>query len=312
MAYLVCTPEDLALTRFGLSPMAQLVAVLSRRRLPVLWPRRERLEHLIAADPVVRALADLHHTTDYLPDFYGLPPEGMATTFEHELELARRTPAARARADLELSYRGRPLDPCLDVPSPQLVVASALRRAWDELLAADWPRLRALLERDVVHHAGRLAVYGWASVFPDLGIDMAVEGERVLLGKLHGPSTPVRGAGVVLVPNAFGTTAVFLDPPRAFGLSYPAVGVAGLWESAEPMDGLADLVGRSRAKVLCALASPASTSQLAAVLGMALGAVGDHLAVLRRAGLVTRARSGRSVLYRRTPLGDSLTLTASP
>jgi DNA-binding transcriptional ArsR family regulator len=55
-----------------------------------------------------------------------------------------------------------------------------------------------------------------------------------------------------------------------------------------------------------ALAEPASTTQLARGNGLAVGALGDHLAVLRDAGLVDRARSGRSVLYRRTPLGDAL------
>lgn len=54
------------------------------------------------------------------------------------------------------------------------------------------------------------------------------------------------------------------------------------------------------------LEAPASTSQLASTLGLAIGAVGNHLAVLRDSGFVDRAGSGRSVLYRRTPLGDAV------
>lgn len=65
-----------------------------------------------------------------------------------------------------------------------------------------------------------------------------------------------------------------------------------------------------RVTLLRALAHPASTSRLVATPGMSLGAVGDHLAVPRDAGLVTGTRTGRSVLYLGTPLGDALAISS--
>ena len=47
--------------------------------------------------------------------------------------------------------------------------------------------------------------------------------------------------------------------------------------------------------------------QLAALTGLPLGAVGNHLRVLLEAGAVLRRRAGREVLYWRTSLGDALT-----
>jgi DNA-binding transcriptional ArsR family regulator len=103
--------------------------------------------------------------------------------------------------------------------------------------------------------------------------------------------------------------ALSLDPPWPPALIYPARGVSALWEQpgrTGPGTALHRLLGGSRAAILLALEDPASTTQLAATLGQSLGGIGDHLAVLREAGLVARARSGRSVLYRRTPVGDAL------
>ncbi|MFI6320328.1 ArsR/SmtB family transcription factor [Nonomuraea sp. NPDC050556] len=312
MAYLECTPEDLARTRFGLSPMSQVVGAiwaLSGHVAPGIAPWtarvRDRYLALRAADPVLHALERLLGYTDYVPDFFCVPPSSMATTFEEELRAVRLTPFSRERADLVLAHGGRPFDTAFDEPGR---VADALETVWRELLAPGWPRLRALLERDVVQRAGRLSVYGWERVFWSLDIDMVTEGDKILLGKDHGqPRHVLGGVGVVLIPNVFGMRCHYLDPPRAYGHTYHALGAAALWEDDAPAPGsLVALLGRGRATVLQALDAPASTSQLVARLGMTLGGVGDHLAVLRRAGLVTRSRSGRNVLYARTPMGDAL------
>ncbi|MET9388236.1 helix-turn-helix domain-containing protein [Streptomyces sp. NPDC002928] len=66
------------------------------------------------------------------------------------------------------------------------------------------------------------------------------------------------------------------------------------------------MLGRTRARVLTLLSEPASTTELVHRLGVSPGTVSQHLGVLHRAGLVTRARHGHLVLYLRTPLGDQL------
>jgi DNA-binding transcriptional ArsR family regulator len=123
------------------------------------------------------------------------------------------------------------------------------------------------------------------------------------------------GDGLLFVPSVFvwPGVAVYVEPPWPFALVYPARGIAALWERAVPAppQALAGVLGRARAQLLTALDNPASTSQLVQLLGLSLGAVGDQLAALRRAGFVARERSGRSVLYRRTPVGDAVIAAAS-
>jgi DNA-binding transcriptional ArsR family regulator len=67
---------------------------------------------------------------------------------------------------------------------------------------------------------------------------------------------------------------------------------------------LATLLGRTRAAILLRTSVPMSTTRIARELGQSPGTVNEHLAVLRNAGLVTSGRSGRSILYRQTPLAQ--------
>src|ERR1019366_3717598 len=116
MAVLELTSDDLATTRFALSPMAELTGalqVLGGRYLPPgmgNWTTqtRPRFQALNSADPSLAALTALLCVTTWIPDFLSVPSPGMYTTFAGEIAAIRSTPATRARADLLRSSAERP------------------------------------------------------------------------------------------------------------------------------------------------------------------------------------------------------------
>jgi DNA-binding transcriptional ArsR family regulator len=322
MPVLDLTASDIASVRFAVSPMSQLVGalvVLGGTQLPPgtsTWrdASLDRFHDLCRADPIMSDFVALLRATRYVPDCVSVPPRQVDTNFEAELATLRATTAERLRFDLQRSeattgsrHRHAPSTEWGD-PDLPLRLAAALQRAWDELIARDWPALKALLERDIIYRANALATRGLAYTLDALDGDTRwlANGQLELQGH-SGSSHHLAGAGLWLVPNAFGGGWLCLDAPRAYALNYPARGIGELWGHApKPAPALEQLVGRSRAAILRKLDSPATTTQLAAELGLTIGAVGNHLAVLRRNRLVSRARKGRSVLYTRTPLAQAL------
>ena len=111
------------------------------------------------------------------------------------------------------------------------------------------------------------------------------------------------------MPSAFqwdGPVAV-IGAPWQPTVIYPARGVALLWEAEPPQqDAVATVLGRTRARILVAVAAPATTTQLARRLGISAAGASQHLTALAAAGLVTRRREGREVLYVRSGLADAL------
>ncbi|HEV2782652.1 MAG TPA: winged helix-turn-helix domain-containing protein [Actinophytocola sp.] len=314
--------SDLVNSRFTVSPLSELHHLLRKLsghddRMPPDWSARLRpVFRRLRAETELDAVLALN-SRHYGPAFAAPPPRSLAQTIEMDLAAMRDTPLRQARKEIDECLSRRPAtDPrVLSVlRGPKVVhrLADALEVAWHELLAADWLQLRAICERDIVYRAGLLSRAGWAAAIDGLDRRLRWRAGFIEVAWQHYPDTTVDlgGDGLLFVPAVFiwPRVAVYVDPPWPRGLIYPARGIGALWEPSAPTDprALADLVGRSRAVLLTALDEPASTTQLARSLGLAPGAVGDHLAVLRRAGLVRRARSGRSVLYRRTPLGDAL------
>jgi DNA-binding transcriptional ArsR family regulator len=320
--------DDLLHSRFALSPLFELdnlVRLLSevdsQRHLPEAWRARLRPAFSrLRRDPAFEAVVALH-SSHYGPGFFAPTPAGLTQSIEDDLAAVRTTELDVVRAEIATALRIRPTkDPAvLAVLRSNQVrdrLADALAQGWHELLAADWLRLRAIAERDVLYRSGELGRAGWSAAFAGLPAVHWHAGGIEIAG-LVGERRPVAsdGTGLLLIPTVFKwpKVAAHTGPPWPRSIMYPARGVSALWEQpATVVEGaLADLIGRSRAAVLDTLDTAASTTQLARALNLAPGAVGDHLAVLLRAGLLERSRSGRSVLYRRTPLGDALTATAT-
>jgi DNA-binding transcriptional ArsR family regulator len=318
--------EDLTMSRFALSPLWELTHALRLlaggprvRDEPVLrpWLLRARDRYRALARETDLGVIGALNPPGWGADFLAPVPASVHTTIGDLLDQVRSTPAGQAQREVATALGRQPrVDPRVEhiLTSDRVAgyVADVLAVAWQALLEPEWRTLRAILERDVVYRAGQLASRGWAAALTDLHADLSWRQGRIELSRWAADeNADLGGRGLLFIPSVFAWPglALRLDPPWPPALVYPARGVSALWEQpgrAGSGNALHRLLGVSRAAILLALEDPASTTQLAATLGQSLGGIGDHLAVLREAGLVARARSGRSVLYRRTPVGDAL------
>ncbi|MFI0483956.1 ArsR/SmtB family transcription factor [Actinomadura sp. 9N215] len=316
-------PADLAASRFGVAPLLEVLNALglAAGRVPAgplgPWVERVRPRYQpIADDPAIRTLTFLRRRAGYMADFISPPPARPNLTIAEQLATMRATPLGQARGEIARNLVGLPepdavVRGVLDAPDMVERLATGLETAWHVLLKPDWPVLRSIVERDIVHRAGRLAAYGWAQALDGLSRQVRWH-DGVIEVDIRGGGDVTRrldGAGLMFVPVVFSELGLAVEQGWPYTLMYRARGVAALWETRAPSreDALARLLGRTRADLLRLLAEPATTTWLSARLRMSIGGIGDHLAVLYASGLVTRERTGRSVLYRRTTLGDLLT-----
>ena len=309
--------QDLARTHFAISPLFELCqslrALIEPSRAAFHLPWIEGLRGGLSGLDLLPAI-ELVPPRGYTPDFIAPPPSTPLADIEEELAIVRRTPPARVREEIGILFRGRRtpavVQPLLDHPRRELNrLCDTFAEYWDRAIEPHWPRIKALLRADIDRAARRLADGGAGALFGDLHHLVDWRDDELRIDMPWSERVPLEGQGLLLVPSAFvwQRPMAVTDAPWQPTLVYPARGVATLWESAPTSpEALAALLGATRARVLAALDAPRSTTELARRMGVSAGGVSQHLGVLREAGLVSTQRDGRSVLYVRTPLADSL------
>ncbi|MGK5642297.1 ArsR/SmtB family transcription factor [Streptomyces sp. URMC 126] len=307
------TADDLARVRFAPrpAPLQELNAALSMLVHPrdaLLFGRwRNRL--LRALPPAAEPLADL------VP--LGVAPRFLDVfhdTLADGLDAVRAAPSL-VRPELERVHGGRPPAPWVhrlheDDPAAWRLLRRAQRAAFDTVLAPVWPLVQDLHRAEFTRHAVTAAEHGTGAALAAL-----VPGGRLRGTVWELPASTDRdlrpaGRGLLLLPTFHWTGhPLVADLPHGpLGITYPAgpglpLDPAGAEGPAEP---LSAVLGRTRLDVLLLLAHEHTTTGLARRLGVSNATASAHATALRGAGLVTSTRRGRSVLHRRTALGDLL------
>ncbi|WP_433204046.1 ArsR/SmtB family transcription factor [Dactylosporangium sp. CS-047395] len=316
MGYWWIDADVLASSRFVVSPLAETVGCLAaiNGQHRVSPAQRDWLTEALPAfrrrwgeDPFALPFLRDAIRPGWLADFLVKPPPSDAPTFAEELARVADTSDERARLDLA-EQLGRPLAPVLKGDGLVERAVELVDWVWRHTVRPAWPRIRRVFEADIVARTDRLSTGGWAAVLDGMRPGMRWLGDgRLQINTYDYPPKDVTGSRLLFVPTTAARGWVgWEEPGSVHAVVYPCTGWMAQDPALVPPEALARLIGPARARILTLLAAPKSTTQLVALTGQTLGSAGGHLRVLRDAGLAARRRSGRSVLYYRTALGDAL------
>ncbi|GAB1690027.1 ArsR/SmtB family transcription factor [Krasilnikovia sp. M28-CT-15] len=312
-------------TRIAISPLTELIAglfLLQRSPNGVPWPYDRwsaRAWDVLRNDPAAEPVHLYFRMRPSFPDLFVPLPTGSLLTLTEELEVLRAIPAEVVEEQFAQHYPdGEPdfLRPFRTDPAAAFGwLADGLAAYWDAAVAPYWPAVRAALEEEVLLRAQALAARGPDALLTQLHDQIIWRPPFLTMLEQSLGREDLRAANqrLLLVPLIFagGSVMASHDNPNVMLVGYQARGAAVLSErpppsAADSLDRLALLIGRGRAALLRALTVPATTTGLAAALGLAPSTVSEHLSALQAAGVVQRRRAGRRVLYGLEPTGRAL------
>ncbi|GAA0664872.1 DUF5937 family protein [Kitasatospora atroaurantiaca] len=224
---------------------------------------------------------------------------------------------ALARGPRQAAFADRLLS---DPPAVRALIRRLLEECQQAFFAEAWRQVLPSLAADARHKADLLARHGLAetlsAISPAVTLDeSAPPRRRIVIDKLQDNATSaVEHGGLTFIPTAFGRPHLLVVHARGWRpvLQYP-VAEPGLAEPVslalvqQRLEALAHPVRLRLARTMARGAH--TTGELADAWQLTAPEVSRHLAVLRKAGLLTTRRRGRYVLYQ-LDLGHSARLGA--
>ncbi|MFQ3555611.1 hypothetical protein QZN11_02190 [Streptomyces gramineus] len=170
------------------------------------------------------------------------------------------------RQEAAVLHRHMPARPARTVA----LVTDLLRTYWDLALKPHWRRLHGGLRSDIRSRMQVMEGSGAAPVFSSLNPRIAWRDGELTVRSAYDYQEDLGGRGIVLVPSVFrGPEVLTMTPPRQPMIVYPRTGVEEMWQrhTSDRPSRLAALLGGVRSAVLEALLVPASTGDLAEIVG---------------------------------------------
>lgn len=279
------------------------------------WHRTARTDlHDKGLTPVVRkVLLPLYPSGAYFPDF--LTPAEAAEGLDAGLEAILGIPRRRVLRELGILDRvtGAPAwSQGLADDRTRKEFVGTLRTYYDVAIRPHDDHIQAHIDADRSVRARALLDGGIHGLLAGLGPYMRWQPPTLLVEyAAEDRDLYLRGRGLTLVPSYFcwGAPVSLADSGLPPVLAYPLRRRAPRADDAEaeqPRAPLSALLGATRAVILRATATGATTGELARAAGVSAAAATRHTTVLRDAGLILSHRHGQSVLHTLAPAGAAL------
>ncbi|MFD7509433.1 DUF5937 family protein [Streptomyces sp. NPDC059853] len=233
---------------------------------------------------------------------------GVVSPLTDPVEREKALERAAARGPRQRAFVARLL---ADPASVRAWIRRLLEDCYEVFFARAWDEIRPRLAADARHKTELLKRKGLADAMAAVSPAVSVDGPagRLVIDKMYEGRTtaldPEAGPGVTFLPTAFAWPHLLVLHARDWRpvIQYPMADPQQL-RHAVPASGellarrLSALAHPTRLRMCRSLAlSPHTTGELATSLSMTAPEVSRHLAVMRKAGLLSTRRQGRYVQH---------------